>query len=135
MLEAFKNNEDIHTQTAKLVFGATTDKEIKDYRAGDNTAQIQAAIDQVGALPLQADGYRGTVRLTAGLYAVDGTIRVNKTGGKIYTEMTAEARPKLIAQPAQNRGYTIKRHYARLGDDGKLSPAEKHDLVMFMRQL
>ena len=51
-------------------------------------------------------------------------IRVTKTGGKIYTEVTAEARPKLIAQPAQNRGYTIKRRYAKLGDDGKLSAAE-----------
>jgi DNA polymerase-1 len=32
MLEAFKNNEDIHAQTAKLVFGATTEKEIKEKR-------------------------------------------------------------------------------------------------------
>lgn len=29
MLEAFKNNEDIHSQTAKLVFGAKTDAEMK----------------------------------------------------------------------------------------------------------
>jgi DNA polymerase I len=32
MLEAFKNNEDIHAQTARLVFGAKTDKEIKEKR-------------------------------------------------------------------------------------------------------
>ena len=32
MLEAFKNNEDIHAQTARLVFGATTDKEMKEKR-------------------------------------------------------------------------------------------------------
>jgi DNA polymerase-1 len=32
MLEAFRNNEDVHAQTAKLVFGATTDKEIKEKR-------------------------------------------------------------------------------------------------------
>ena len=32
MLEAFKNNEDIHTKTARLVFGATTDKELKEAR-------------------------------------------------------------------------------------------------------
>ncbi|HSV63551.1 MAG TPA: alpha-2-macroglobulin family protein, partial [Chthoniobacterales bacterium] len=51
-------------------------------------------------------------------------VRVTKTGGKIYTEVTAEARPKLIEQPAQNRGYTIVRRYTKLGDDGKLSPAE-----------
>jgi chitodextrinase len=48
--------------------------------AGDNTAHIQAAIDQVAALPVQADGYRGAVRLSAGLYAVDGTIRLHTSG-------------------------------------------------------
>jgi len=32
MLEAFKNNEDVHAQTARLVFGATTDKEVKEKR-------------------------------------------------------------------------------------------------------
>jgi DNA polymerase-1 len=32
MLAAFKNNEDIHTQTARLVFGAQTDKELKEKR-------------------------------------------------------------------------------------------------------
>ncbi|MFM9903288.1 MAG: DNA polymerase I [Pyrinomonadaceae bacterium] len=32
MLDAFKNNEDIHSQTARLVFGATTDKEMKEKR-------------------------------------------------------------------------------------------------------
>jgi uncharacterized protein YfaS (alpha-2-macroglobulin family) len=51
-------------------------------------------------------------------------IRLKKTGGKIYTETTAEARPKLIEQPRQNRGYTISRRYSKLGDDGKLSAAE-----------
>jgi alpha-2-macroglobulin len=51
-------------------------------------------------------------------------IRITKTGGKVYTETTAEAVPKLIEQPAQNRGYTIVRRYTKLGDNGKLSPAE-----------
>ncbi|MEO7539857.1 MAG: DNA polymerase I, partial [Pyrinomonadaceae bacterium] len=32
MLEAFKNNEDIHAQTARLVFGATDAKDLKDKR-------------------------------------------------------------------------------------------------------
>lgn len=32
MLEAYKNNEDIHSQTARLVFGAVTDKEVKEKR-------------------------------------------------------------------------------------------------------
>jgi uncharacterized protein YfaS (alpha-2-macroglobulin family) len=53
-----------------------------------------------------------------------GPIRISKTGGKVYTETTAEARPKLIEQPRQNRGYTITRRYSKLGDDGKLTAAE-----------
>ena len=32
MLEAYKNNEDIHAQTARLVFGATDGKDLKDKR-------------------------------------------------------------------------------------------------------
>lgn len=32
MLEAFKNNEDIHSQTAKLVFGAKDEKDLKEKR-------------------------------------------------------------------------------------------------------
>ncbi|MEN3370029.1 MAG: alpha-2-macroglobulin [Verrucomicrobiota bacterium] len=51
-------------------------------------------------------------------------IRLSKTGGQIFSEVTAEARVKLIEQPRQNRGYTITRKYAKLGDDGKLTGAE-----------
>jgi hypothetical protein len=47
---------------------------------GDNTAHIQAALDAVGSLPVQADGYRGTVLLTAGVYPVGGTLRLNQSG-------------------------------------------------------
>lgn len=32
MLEAYRNNEDIHSKTAKLVFGAKTDEELKEKR-------------------------------------------------------------------------------------------------------
>jgi alpha-2-macroglobulin len=51
-------------------------------------------------------------------------IRITKTGGKVYTEMTAETRPRLVEQPRQNRGYTITRRYSKVDDDGKLSAAE-----------
>ncbi len=48
--------------------------------AGDDTASIQAAIDQVGAMAVQPDGYRGTVLLSAGVYDVAGTLRLNQSG-------------------------------------------------------
>ncbi len=51
-------------------------------------------------------------------------IRLKKSGGQIFSEVTVEARPKLIERPRQDRGYAITRKYSKLGDDGKLSPAE-----------
>jgi alpha-2-macroglobulin len=66
---------------------------------------------ETASFPIKGDG-------------VTDPIQITKTGGKVYTETTAEARPKLIEQPPQNRGYTIVRRYTKLGDDGKLSPAE-----------
>jgi alpha-2-macroglobulin len=51
-------------------------------------------------------------------------IRITKSGGKVFTEMTAEARPRLVEQPQQNRGYQLTRRYSKLGDDGKLTAAE-----------
>jgi len=48
--------------------------------AGDDTARIQAAIDQVGARPVGANGYRGAVVLAPGRYELGTAIRVNKNG-------------------------------------------------------
>ena len=42
--------------------------------AGDNHAHIQSAIDEVGALPADANGHKGAVLLNAGLYEVSSTI-------------------------------------------------------------
>ncbi|MDX9747176.1 MAG: hypothetical protein RBT57_01615 [Paludibacter sp.] len=47
--------------------------------AGDNTAHIQAALDEVGNLPL-VNGIRGALLLKAGLYPVSGILYVNKAG-------------------------------------------------------
>jgi uncharacterized protein YfaS (alpha-2-macroglobulin family) len=51
-------------------------------------------------------------------------IRVNKKGGQIFSEVTVEARPKVMERPRQDRGYGITRRYSKLGDDGRLSAAE-----------
>lgn len=47
---------------------------------GDNTAHIQAALDEVGAKPYAANGFRGALLLKAGHYAVDGTLRMKRNG-------------------------------------------------------
>ncbi|AOR27364.1 peptidoglycan-binding protein LysM [Formosa sp. Hel1_33_131] len=48
--------------------------------AGDNTAHIQAAIDEVEALSLNANGHRGTLLLSPGEYSVSGELIINSSG-------------------------------------------------------
>ena len=48
--------------------------------AGDNTAHIQAAIDEVEALTLNANGHRGTLLLLPGEYSVSGELIINSSG-------------------------------------------------------
>ena len=48
--------------------------------AGDNTAHIQAAIDEVEALIPNADGHRGALLLSPGEYRVNGVLFINKGG-------------------------------------------------------
>jgi hypothetical protein len=48
--------------------------------AGDNTAQIQTAIDKVSSRPLDAGGYRGAVLLRAGYYRVSAPLKIQASG-------------------------------------------------------
>ncbi|MBI2418098.1 MAG: hypothetical protein HYV28_09400 [Ignavibacteriales bacterium] len=48
--------------------------------AGDNTEHIQDAIDQAGALSVNAQGIRGAVLLNAGVYRISGTLLLNYDG-------------------------------------------------------
>ena len=47
---------------------------------GDDTVSIQAAIDQVSALPIGPDGYRGAVLLQAGTYDIDSQLEIRASG-------------------------------------------------------
>ena len=48
--------------------------------AGDNSARIQAAINSVSALPLDANGFRGAVQLAPGFYPVSNTLVIAASG-------------------------------------------------------
>ena len=48
--------------------------------AGDNTQHIQAAINELGLLPLDSDGFRGALLLTAGVYEIRGSLIISKSG-------------------------------------------------------
>jgi hypothetical protein len=47
---------------------------------GDDTDAIQQAIDQVSALPLNADGFRGAVHLLRGQFSVSRTLTIGASG-------------------------------------------------------
>ncbi len=48
--------------------------------AGDNTAHLQAAIDRVSALPLDANGFRGALLLRAGYYRMAMPVFIRASG-------------------------------------------------------
>ena len=47
---------------------------------GDATATIQAALDYVASLPVDADGFRGAVLLGKGIYEIAGTLILHASG-------------------------------------------------------
>src|SRR5438552_524702 len=48
--------------------------------AGDNTANIQNAINQVAAMSLDGNGFRGAVLLNAGAYPCSNTLTISASG-------------------------------------------------------
>jgi hypothetical protein len=48
--------------------------------SGDDGARIQAALDAVGAMPVDASGFRGAVLLEKGTYRIAGTIAIKQSG-------------------------------------------------------
>ncbi len=48
--------------------------------AGDNLARIQAALDEIATLPVDAAGFRGALQLGPGRYEVSGTLKMSASG-------------------------------------------------------
>src|SRR3954465_14538933 len=47
---------------------------------GDNTPQIQPAINALASQPLDASGFRGAILLKAGVYEIHSTIKISASG-------------------------------------------------------
>ena len=47
---------------------------------GDNLANVQNAINQVAAMPLDANGFRGAILFTAGTYNISDTVTISASG-------------------------------------------------------
>ena len=56
--------------------------------------------------------------------AAQTPVMIRKTGGNVYSEVTVAARPRALEQPRQEQGYSLSRRYAKIGDDGRLTPAD-----------
>jgi hypothetical protein len=72
---------------------------------GDDRAKIQAAIDQVGAMPADANGIRGAILLTAGEYQLSSTLTINKSGVVLRGEGATDTGTRLRATAP--RQYTL----------------------------
>lgn len=55
-------------------------KVVVPVKAGDATLRIQSALDYVASLPIDANGFRGTVLLQKGTYEVLGQLRITASG-------------------------------------------------------
>ena len=69
--------------------------------AGDAGARIQAAIDQVAKLPVDAEGWRGAVLLKKGRYPIQGTLHLHAGGIVLRGEGNDDNGMVLIATGAK----------------------------------
>jgi uncharacterized protein YfaS (alpha-2-macroglobulin family) len=98
---------------------------LRQVESGDKNATGQISWDKATApFAVSKDKPLATTTFPIVNKTASEPIRVSKSGGQIFSEVTVEARPKLIERPRQDRGYAITRRYSKLGDDGKLSAAE-----------
>lgn len=64
--------------------------------AGDSSLQvIQSAIDEVSAMPLNQNGFRGAIQLKKGIYKIPGTLKIS--AGGIVLQGEGYRQTKLIA--------------------------------------
>ncbi|AGA77205.1 DUF6298 domain-containing protein [Echinicola vietnamensis] len=94
-------------------------KVVMSPREGDVTAQLQSAIDHVGTLAMDENGFRGAVLLEPGIYEIGGQLVFSKSGvvlrgsgqGKttlLGTGKTRETLVRVLGQDDREYGDTLK---------------------------
>jgi len=78
-----------------------------DPAPGDAGARIQAAIDEVSRLPMDANGFRGAVLLRKGTYPIAGEINLNADGVVLRGEGQGADGTKLVATGARQRSLIL----------------------------
>lgn len=85
---------------------------------GDNTLQIQEALDQVAKLPLDDNGHRGALLLKKGVYNIAGTISIKQSGIVLKGEGDDENGTVLVATGYGDQKY--KRNFFEVGTTDKI---------------
>ena len=75
--------------------------------AGDNVANIQNAINQVSALPLDTNGFRGAVLLSNGLYPCASTIYIRTSGVVLRGMSSATNGSGVVLEATATNQYTL----------------------------
>jgi hypothetical protein len=70
---------------------------------GDDTKAIQAAINKVSVLPVDAQGFRGAVQLAAGKYHLAGSLSITASGVVLRGATTDASATSLVATGATAR--------------------------------
>ena len=76
---------------------------IQPQAEGDDTARLQAAIDNVSERALDANGFRGTLLLERGKYRIGGTLQIRASGVVLRGQGTDENGTVLIATGKEQR--------------------------------
>jgi hypothetical protein len=86
--------------------------------AADELPRLQAAIDEVGKRPRDANGFRGAVLLKRGQYRINGTLNIGASGVVLRGEGPGEDGTILVATLAKQ--HTV----ITVGGSGSLTPVE-----------
>lgn len=96
--------------------------------AGDNSNNIQAAIDKVSAMPLDSSGFRGAVLLKSGIYPLEKPVNVNASGVVIRGEGMSDIGTVLFGKTpkdAQGRGIRGRTALINIGGSAGWTPQEE----------
>ena len=74
---------------------------------GDDTALLQAALDHAGALPVDANGFRGAVQLAPGRFRVGGQLRLRDSGVVLRGSIRGRDTATLIATGQGRRALIV----------------------------
>lgn len=93
---------------------------------GDNSTNIQSAIDLVSSLPLDASGFRGAVLVKMGIYELSTPIFIKASGVVLRGEGMSDIGTILIGKiPKEKNARTIRQSLISIGGDSGCTAVEE----------